>query len=123
MTSLMMISLPVFGFLNECHGPPSSGVAPKSSRAVSYPHSMNAPSVNFMMLPLWTRVTESRLLSMAYLIAAFTRRVVPSLEVGLMPKPEVSGKRTFLNISGNASLRSALNFSLSSVPASNSMPA
>ena len=36
-----------------------------SSSATSYPQSENAPSVNFMMLPLWTSVTESRSLASA----------------------------------------------------------
>jgi hypothetical protein len=30
---------------------------------------VKAPSVNFMMLPLWTRVSDLRLLAMAYWIA------------------------------------------------------
>ena len=34
--------------------------------ATSYPQSRNAPSVNFMMFPLWTRVSVFRLLSTAY---------------------------------------------------------
>ncbi len=49
-----------------------------------------------MMLPLWTRVTEGLSLSIAYWIALRTSRSVPSRETGLMPMPEVSGKRIFL---------------------------
>ena len=56
---------------------------------------MKAPSVNFMMLPLCTMVTDLRLWSSAYLIAARTRRSVPSFETGLMPMPVLSGKRIF----------------------------
>jgi hypothetical protein len=48
-----------------------------------------------MMLPLCTRVTDGRSLSIAYWMALRTRRLVPSLETGLMPMPEVSGKRIF----------------------------
>src|SRR5207244_3660195 len=35
-------------------------VSPNRSLAISYPHSRNPPSVNFMMLPLCTSVTEPR---------------------------------------------------------------
>ncbi len=46
-----------------------------------------------MMLPLCTIVTLLRLLAMAYSIAERNRRSVPSCETGLMPMPDVSGKR------------------------------
>ena len=52
----------------------------------------NAPSVNFMMLPLCTIVTLLRLFAIAYSIAERNRRSVPSFDTGLMPMPEVSGK-------------------------------
>jgi hypothetical protein len=44
-----------------------------------------------MMLPLWTMVTDLRFWSMAYLIAARTRRSVPGRETGLMPMPTAPG--------------------------------
>ena len=47
------------------------------------------------MLPLCTSVTDARSLSIAYWIALRTSRSVPSRETGLMPMPEVSGKRIF----------------------------
>ena len=106
-----------------CQGPPSRGVAPKCSAAALYPQSQKAPSVYFMMLPLCTSVTDVRPRSIAYWIAAFTRRSVPSCEIGLIPKPAVSGKRTFLKSSGNVELKPSLNFLQSSEPAWNSMPA
>jgi hypothetical protein len=53
-----------------------------------------------MMLPLWTRVTEGWSLSIAYWMAALTRRVVPSWLTGLMPMPAVSGKRNLLEALG-----------------------
>src|SRR6266581_1089955 len=59
---------------------------PNFSRATSYPHSRKAPSVNFMMLPLCTSVTEGRRALMAYWIALATRRWVPNRDIGLMPR-------------------------------------
>src|SRR5467141_1963117 len=59
-----------------------------SSLARSYPQSRNAPSVNFMMLPLWTSVTMRFLLASAYSIARRTSRFVPVGEIGLMATPE-----------------------------------
>ena len=76
-----------------------------------------------MMLPLCTNVTLLRPLSIAYRIAARTRRAVPSCDTGLMPMPAVSGKRILANSSGKASLKSCLNFALLSLPSSNSIPA
>ena len=60
------------------------------------------------MFPLWTSVTLSRSLSIAYWMAALTRRCVPSWLTGLMPMPAVSGKRTFLKRSGKASAKQLL---------------
>ena len=66
---------------------------------------------------------ERRLCSRAYSIAARTRRSVPSNETGLNPMPLVSGKRILPNSFGKASLNKFLNFSVSSLPLANSMPA
>jgi hypothetical protein len=41
-------------------------------------------------------VTDLRSLVMAYLMAARTRRELPSAEIGLMPMPDENGKRIFL---------------------------
>ena len=57
------------------------------ARRARSPSCMNAPSVNFMMLPLWTKVTLLRLLTRAYSMAARTSRSVPSRLTGLMPMP------------------------------------
>ena len=76
-----------------------------------------------MMLPLCTIVTLLRLLAIAYSMAARNRRSVPSCDTGLMPMPEVFGKRILAYCFGNACLNSSRNFLLSGVPASNSMPA
>ncbi len=46
-----------------------------------------------MMLPLCTMVTLGLLWSMAYWMALRIRRSVPSRDTGLMPMPEVLGKR------------------------------
>ena len=54
----------------------------------AYPHSRNAPSVNFWILPLCTSVTDLRPYSSAYSMARRTRRLVPVMEMGLMPMPE-----------------------------------
>ena len=74
-----------------------------------------------MMLPLWTSVTEGLSWSIAYWMALRTSRSVPSRETGLMPIPEVAGKRIFLTPKSSCrTLIRRLAFSLS---ASNSMPA
>src|SRR5579859_2221163 len=54
-----LITMPAPGFPSGIRhqGPPSSSTAPNISFATWYPQSRKAPSVNFMMLPLWTRVT------------------------------------------------------------------
>ncbi len=72
---------------------PSIAIAPNSSRANSYPHSLNPPSVNFMMLPLCTSVTDFFLCSIAYSIAFFISLWLPSLDTGLIPIAVDSGKR------------------------------
>src|SRR5438445_8120076 len=59
--------------------------SPNRSRATSYPHSRKAPSVNFMMFPLCTSVTDGRCDLIAYSIAFATRRWVPNRDIGLMP--------------------------------------
>ena len=74
-----------------------------------------------MMLPLCTRVTEGLSLSMAYWMALRTRRSVPSFETGLMPMPEVSGKRIF--VTPSSFCRKSMIFLALSVCASYSMPA
>ena len=94
-----------------------------SRSASAYPQLRNAPSVNFMMLPLWTRVRLRRLLATAYPIAARISRSVPSRETGFSPMLDVSGKRIFLYICGKVSLRNASTFFTSSEACSNSMPA
>ena len=53
---------------------------------------MNAPSVYFMMLPLWTKFMFLRLFFSAHWIAARTRRSVPSTETGFKPMAAVFGK-------------------------------
>src|SRR6266566_4874548 len=60
-------------------------LSPKRSLAISYPHSRNPPSVNFMMLPLCTSVTERRPTRSAYAMALATRRWLPNFDIGLMP--------------------------------------
>ncbi|EXI83731.1 MAG: hypothetical protein AW12_02556 [Candidatus Accumulibacter sp. BA-94] len=74
-----------------------------------------------MMLPLWTIVTDLRLLVIAYLIAARTRRSVPSCDTGLMPMPELAGKRIFFT--PISSCRNLMTFRQPSELASHSMPA
>jgi len=55
------------------------------------------PSVNFMMFPLWTKVTLFRWFRIAYSIAARTSRSVAVLRYGLDPESRSSpGKRIFL---------------------------
>ena len=74
-----------------------------------------------MMLPLCTIVTLSLSLSTAYLIAARTILAVPSLLIGLIPIPEVSGN---LILSTPISLtKKSITFATSSEPASHSIPA
>ena len=74
-----------------------------------------------MMLPLCTRVTLGLSLSIAYWIALRTSRSVPSRETGLMPMPEVSGKRIFLT--PISLVRKSISFFAFSLCASYSMPA
>ena len=74
-----------------------------------------------MILPLWVIVTDLRLLSMAYLIALRIKRLLPSTETGLMPIAEDSGKRIFFRMP--MSLKNAMTFSASGVPAAHSIPA
>jgi hypothetical protein len=74
-----------------------------------------------MMLPLCTMVTLGLSLSMAYWMALRTRRSVPSMDTGLMPMPEVSGKRIFLT--PISSCRNLISFLALSLLASYSMPA
>jgi hypothetical protein len=62
------------------------------------PSRLKAPSVNFMMLPLWTMVTLLRLNLRAYSIAARMRRSVPSRETGLMPMPRGLGEADLLHL-------------------------
>ncbi|MCY1427470.1 hypothetical protein D9M71_433170 [compost metagenome] len=77
--------------------------------------------MNFMMLPLWTMVTELRSLSTAYCSALRTRRLVPSRDTGLMPMPQFSVKRIFLT--PISSVRNLMTFSASGLPAFHSTPA
>ncbi len=74
-----------------------------------------------MMLPLWTSVTESRSLVIAYSIALRTSRSVPSRETGLTPIDEVSGKRILRT--PISPWRKSTTFFAASVPASHSIPA
>ena len=76
-----------------------------------------------MMLPLCTIVTLLRLLSIAYFTAARNSRSVPSLETGLRPMPELSGKRILAYCLGKFCLNRSRNFLASAEPCSNSMPA
>ena len=78
--------------------------------------------MNFMMLPLCTSVTDARSLSIAYWIALRTSRSVPSRDTGLMPMPDVSGKRIFLHAHLVLQERRSP-CARSSVSASHSMPA
>ncbi len=74
-----------------------------------------------MMFPLWTMFTLFRLNWIAYLMAARTRRSVPSREMTLMPTPELSGKRMFFTFISVWS--QAITFFASGVPSAHSMPA
>ena len=67
-----------------------------SVSATSYPQRLNPPSVNFMIFPLWTSVTDDSLCVKAYSMAERTSRCVPSFETGFTPNEDVSGKRTFV---------------------------
>ena len=99
-------------------------VSAGNSRSASwYDQLRNAPSVNFMMLPLCTIVTLLRLLAIAYWMAERNSRSVPSFEAGLMPMPEVSGKRILSYCFGKFCLSRSRKRRHSAVPASNSMPA
>ena len=79
---------------------------------------MKAPSVNFWMLPLCTRVTDFRPLRTAYSMAARTSRFDPVSDTGLMPIPE-SGRIS----QANASRSSSMSCFASGVPSSTSNPA
>src|SRR6266480_2358993 len=84
-----LITMPAPGFPIGIlhHGPPSNSSAPKYFFAISKPQSRNAPSVNFMMLPLCTRVTLLRWFVIAYVIALWIKRTLPERLTGLMPIP------------------------------------
>ncbi|MCY1224060.1 hypothetical protein D9M72_362040 [compost metagenome] len=58
---------------------------------------------------------------MAYWIALRTRRSVPSRETGLMPMPEVAGKRIFFT--PISFCRKAISFLAWSLSAAHSIPA
>ncbi len=79
---------------------------------------MNAPSVNFWMLPLCTRVTDFRPLRTAYSMAARTSRLDPVIEIGLMPMPESSRMFQPYSLAQNS-----MSWATSGVPCSSSMPA
>src|SRR5216117_4124 len=106
------------------------------------PQSRNAPSVNFMMLPLCTRVTLLRWFVIAYVIALWIKRTLPERLTGLMPIPtqtsSLSGaptifqnspafsfvpKRILSNCFGNSFCRKLRIFCASGVPAAYSIPA
>ncbi len=74
-------------------------------------------------MPLCTKVTLLRFCWTAYSIAARTRRSVPSRLTGLMPTPDVAGKRIFRKSDGNSFSMKAMIFFAASLSASNSMPA
>ena len=74
-----------------------------------------------MMLPLCTSVIDLRSLSIAYWIALRTRRSVPSRDTGLMPMPDVAGKRIFLT--PISLIRKSMIFFAPGDSASHSMPA
>ncbi|MCY1180836.1 hypothetical protein D9M73_213080 [compost metagenome] len=77
--------------------------------------------MNFMMLPLCTRVSDSRSLSTTYCRALRTRRLVPSLDTGLMPMPQSWSKRIL--VTPISSLRNLITLFASGDPAFHSMPA
>ena len=74
-----------------------------------------------MMLPLCTSVTETRSFSMAYWIALRIRRWLPSFDTGLMPMPELAGKR--MPVTFSSFCRKAMRRCTSAEPAGHSMPA
>jgi len=74
--------------------------------------------VNFMMLPLCTRVTVLRLFLIANSIAMRTRRFDPNSDIGLMPTPESGRTRLPSSFS-----RNSISFAACGVPLANSMPA
>ena len=78
--------------------------------------------MNFWMLPLCTIVTDLRLFSSAYLIAMRTRRLVPVIEIGLMPMPESSRMRLLVPASILLLMKSISSFACA-VPCFHSMPA
>src|SRR5205823_9016542 len=92
-------------------------LSPNRCFAISYPHSRNPPSVNFMMLPLCTSVTERRPARSAYWIAFTTRRCEPNFDIGLMPMA-LPG----LILAPNRSIRKAITASASPLPARYSTP-
>src|SRR6267143_329766 len=92
--------------------------SPNSSAATSYPQARKAPSVNFMMFPLCTRVTDFRPFWIAYRMALRTRRLEPVSLIGFIPIP-LSGRRWVLNSFSRISIiRRA-----SGDPSSHSIPA
>lgn len=94
-TFLMTIFLLVFGFLTFSYGLLLISLLLNFLRASWQLQFLNALLVNFMMLLLCTRVTELRLLAIAYLIAARTRRLVLFFEHGLILILQCFGKRIF----------------------------
>ena len=74
-----------------------------------------------MMFPLWTSVTLRRWFLSAYSIAARISRSLPSIETGLTPMLELSGKRIFLT--PISFWRKSITFFTSGVPAFHSIPA
>ncbi len=79
---------------------------------------MNSPSVNFMMLALWTAVTFLRPRAMAYSKAKRTIRSLAASEIGLSDSA-VSSRRGYVVI-GFSCARSCL---ASGEPLANSIPA
>ena len=77
--------------------------------------------MNFWILPLWTSVTDLRRLSMAYWYALRMRRSEPSMETGLMPIADDSGKRIFFTFISRT--RKSITFLASGDFAGHSMPA
>jgi hypothetical protein len=109
MTSLMMISLPVLGFL-KC----APGAAVEGDRAELLARQFVAPVLEGALgelhdVALVHQGHRGRSLSIAYWMALRTSRLVPSLETGLMPMPEVSGKRILVD-AHLVALRSSMNF-------------
>ena len=92
--------------------------SPNSCWATSYPQARNAPSVYFMMFPLWTSVTDFRRFSIAYRIALRTRRFEPVSLIGLTPIPLSARTRVWNSFSRISIMRIA-----SADPFSHSIPA